>query len=232
MLAGLLRRPGSTHGYDVIDPSRVNPELGGDAEFEALAADLQQRGMGPGDRHRAEPHGRQFAQRLVDGCPRERNHFGYALPFFDIEWDPAWERGDEKIFLPVLGSPFGTVLENGELRLGDRRSGFSINYYETKLPIDPGYLLRDVSAGAPASGPHSAFQDLMDILERLPDRRTRVWEGIEARRREIPAIKAKLWSCTREQRRCSRLRLTRHCSAISTAPGRRRELRPLRDAHR
>ena len=39
-------RPGSMHGYDVVDPSIVNPEIGGEPEFDALAADLGQRGMG------------------------------------------------------------------------------------------------------------------------------------------------------------------------------------------
>src|SRR3970040_1714977 len=39
-------RPGSRHGYDVTDPTRLNPELGTDEEFEALDQELKQLGMG------------------------------------------------------------------------------------------------------------------------------------------------------------------------------------------
>ena len=37
---------GSTHGYDVVDPTRINPELGGEDGFRSLVAALHARGMG------------------------------------------------------------------------------------------------------------------------------------------------------------------------------------------
>src|SRR5580765_3667085 len=42
----LKARPGSTHGYDVTDPTQLNPELGTPEEFDALCIALQARGMG------------------------------------------------------------------------------------------------------------------------------------------------------------------------------------------
>jgi (1->4)-alpha-D-glucan 1-alpha-D-glucosylmutase len=190
-------RPGSTHGYDVIDPSRVNPELGGDAEFEALAADLQQRGMGlvidiVPNHMAASSHNAWWMDVLENGISSE-----YAA-FFDVEWDPAWERGDEKIFLPVLGSPFGSALENAELQLAFDQGGFSINYYETRLPVDPGTYSAIFGTGPDEWPADPAFRDVMELIERLPERRSRVWEGIEARRRAIPEIKTKLWSLYQE----------------------------------
>lgn len=186
-------RPGSTHGYDVIDPSHANPELGGDSEFESLAAELRERGMGllldiVPNHMAASSHNPWWMDVLESGIASAH------AAVFDVEWDPAWERGDEKIFLPVLGSPFGTVLENGELSAGIAEDGFHIDYYETRLPADPGtyhWIFGERSDDWPQS---PGFQDLIELMQRLPDRRTRVWEGIEARRREIPEIKARLWS--------------------------------------
>ena len=37
---------GSTHGYDVVDPNQINPELGTDENFETLVSRLQAHGMG------------------------------------------------------------------------------------------------------------------------------------------------------------------------------------------
>ncbi len=53
----LASRKGSMHGYDVIDPGRINPDLGNEEEFNALQTELQNRGMGLRARHRSQPHG-------------------------------------------------------------------------------------------------------------------------------------------------------------------------------
>src|SRR5258706_257494 len=42
----LAARPGSVHGYDIIDHNSLNPEIGSEADFRALAAELKARGMG------------------------------------------------------------------------------------------------------------------------------------------------------------------------------------------
>lgn len=186
-------RPGSTHGYDVIDPCRANPELGGNEGFDRLSAALRERGLGlvldiVPNHMAASSDNAWWMDVLENGVTSE-----YAA-FFDVEWDPAWERGEEKIFLPVLGSAYGTVLENGELKLSIDESGFRINYYETTLPVDCGTYPLILEHRPESSPDDDAFRLLIEQFGRLPDRHSRMWEGIEARRREIPAIKAQLWS--------------------------------------
>jgi (1->4)-alpha-D-glucan 1-alpha-D-glucosylmutase len=133
----LRATPGSTHGYDVTDYASINPELGSDDDLRALTDALRQRGMGL----------------LVDVVP---NHMGIAqganawwqdvlengrtspyADFFDIDWRPLKEELRGKILLPVLGDPYGVVLERGELDLELRDGAFTVHYHETPLPIAP-----------------------------------------------------------------------------------------------
>src|SRR5579884_368454 len=109
-------RPGSAHGYDVTDPSRVNPEIGGEAAFEALVSELKTRGMGlvldiVPNHMAASSENAWWMDLLENGAS---SMYG---AIFDVEWGPAADMIADKIFLPILGSPYGTALENGELRL-------------------------------------------------------------------------------------------------------------------
>jgi (1->4)-alpha-D-glucan 1-alpha-D-glucosylmutase len=186
-------RPGSTHGYDVVDPSQANPELGGEEGFAALASDLRSRGMGllldiVPNHMAATSRNAWWTDVLESGASSS-----YAA-FFDVEWDPAWERGEEKIFLPVLGVPYGTALENQEIRLAVGEDGFSVNYYQIHLPVDPGtygFIFESNQEGRPDS---EDLKGLLESIARVPGRTTTSWEGIEARRREIPNVKGQLWS--------------------------------------
>jgi (1->4)-alpha-D-glucan 1-alpha-D-glucosylmutase len=103
----LAARPGSAHGYDVTDPSRLNPELGTEAEFAALADDLRARGMGC----------------WWTSCP--------------TTWPrvPSWERGEGKVVLPVLGAPLEEVIRRGELSITREGAGGEIRYYDKRFPI-------------------------------------------------------------------------------------------------
>ncbi len=130
----LAARPGSTHGYDVVDPTRANPELGGDAGFVALADAVHAHGMGV----------------IVDIVP---NHMGAgpANPYwldvlalgrdsrwarwFDVDWSASHARG--RIVLPVLGDAPEEVLARGELRLAVQGDAFVVRYYEHVFPLDP-----------------------------------------------------------------------------------------------
>ena len=132
----LAARRGSQHGYDVVDPSRVNPELGTDAEFRALADAAHARGMGI----------------IVDIVP---NHMGIGdqNPYWDdvlthgersryARWfDIDWTAGRKKVVLPVLGDELERVLERGELsvRLIEGETP-RIQYYAHSFPVDPSSL--------------------------------------------------------------------------------------------
>ena len=130
----LAARPGSTHGYDVVDPSRVSPELGGAEALERLAGELRRLDMGlvvdivPN--HMAADHRNPWwwdVLRLGRGSRHARA--------FDIDWDAPGAGG--KLVLPVLGSPAATAVEHGELRLVDDDGELRIGYYEHRFPIAP-----------------------------------------------------------------------------------------------
>jgi malto-oligosyltrehalose synthase len=130
----LAARPGSTHGYDVVDPSRVSPELGGAEALERLAGELQRLDMGlvvdivPN--HMAADHRNPWwwdVLRLGRGSPHARA--------FDIEWDAPGAGG--RLVLPVLGAPPAAAIERGELRIVDEDGELRIAYYEHRFPIDP-----------------------------------------------------------------------------------------------
>jgi (1->4)-alpha-D-glucan 1-alpha-D-glucosylmutase len=132
-------RPGSTHGYDIINHNRLNPELGGKKEFRELVDALHRHGMGlildivPN--HMAVG-GRDNAWWL------DVLEWGRASPFaeyFDINWDATRPDLKGRVLLPVLGEQYGVVLERGEidLRFDAEEGSFSAWYFEHRLPISP-----------------------------------------------------------------------------------------------
>ncbi|MGE0228059.1 MAG: malto-oligosyltrehalose synthase [Dehalococcoidia bacterium] len=130
--------PGSTHGYDVIDPSRVNPELGGEDGLRALASAAGARGLGlildivPNHMSTSHENWRWAdVLRLGRGSP-----FAH---WFDIDWearDEVAHRG--KVLLPVLGDDLETVLARGELTVDHDAGGTWIRYFERRFPLAPG----------------------------------------------------------------------------------------------
>ncbi|MEX2442412.1 MAG: malto-oligosyltrehalose synthase [Alkalispirochaeta sp.] len=135
----LEARVGSTHGYDIVNHNQLNREFGGDAEFATLVSTLHDYGMGL----------------IIDFVP---NHMGVGYSdnawwlnvlewgqhspyseFFDIDWNSSEQTLKGKVLVPVLGEPYGIILESEQLRLAfDRRRGsFSVHYYEHRFPLHP-----------------------------------------------------------------------------------------------
>lgn len=129
----LEAHPGSDHGYDVVDPTRVDPSRGGHDALARLSAEAHRRGMGV----------------LVDVVP---NHVGVESPatngwwwdllrsgresrfarFFDVDW----AAGGGKVLLPVVGDddlPEGGG-PIGHLSLVDGMLG----YHDHRFPVAPG----------------------------------------------------------------------------------------------
>lgn len=168
----LAASPGSAHGYDVIDPTRVNPELGSEDDLRALAADLHARDMGiildivPN--HMAASEHNPFWDNLL-----ERGQESRYAEWFDIDWDAP--RAKKRVVLPVLGDEIDKVLERGELKLRVRDSGSRVAYFDKTFPLDPSTLPKEVQLaqwdpagrGAAedwASGP-AGRERLRDLLE-------------------------------------------------------------------
>ncbi len=130
-------RKGSTHGYDIVDHTKLNPELGGEAGFERLSQTLKRHDLGL----------------ILDFVPNHVGvHFadnpwwldvlewGLASPHavsFDIDWDMLPYRARGGVLLPIIGSSYGQALENGEieLRYDAGEGSFSAWYFEHRLPI-------------------------------------------------------------------------------------------------
>ncbi|QAU45344.1 malto-oligosyltrehalose synthase [Bradyrhizobium guangzhouense] len=149
-------RKGSTHGYDTVDHSQFNPELGGEAGFARLSEALAQNDLGL----------------IIDFVPNHVGvHFadnpwwldvlewGQASPHaisFDIDWDQLPYRARGGVLLPILGASYGEALERGdiELRYDPDEGSFSAWYFEHRLPIAPeryGEILRMIVKEADAA---------------------------------------------------------------------------------
>jgi (1->4)-alpha-D-glucan 1-alpha-D-glucosylmutase len=130
----LTARRGSAHGYDVADPTRISDELGGEAGFRALTTALRDHGMGllldivPN--HTAASLENPWWEDVLQNGPVSP----YAS-YFDLNWRSGVAGLNNKVLLPILGAHYGTVLENGELRLEYGDDGFRIVYYDWRLPV-------------------------------------------------------------------------------------------------
>src|ERR1700686_1338495 len=132
----LRSRAGSTHGYDVVDPTRLNPELGTEADFFALQTELRNRGMGlvldivPN--HMSASSENSWWMDVLEHGPGSV----YAS-FFDVDWHPPSRSLDSKILLPVLGRPFAEALENGEFKLIFFEGRLFVQDFESLFPLAP-----------------------------------------------------------------------------------------------
>lgn len=132
-----VARPGSMHGYDVVDPTLVNPELGGEEGLLALAKAL--RSVDVGLILDIVPN--HMAADTRNGWWRDVLRQGRASPhaaWFDIDWEPT-ETGAAKILLPVLGRPLAEAIEAGELSVApDSEGRAELRYFDNAFPLSDG----------------------------------------------------------------------------------------------
>ena len=126
---------GSSHGYDIVDQSSLNPEIGSQDDFDDFVDELHANGLG----------------QILDVVP---NHMGVAsndnvwwrdvlengpssiyASFFDIDWMPLKPDLANKVLLPVLADQFGRVLEAGQLTLCFEEGAFYVKYFDRSFPI-------------------------------------------------------------------------------------------------
>jgi (1->4)-alpha-D-glucan 1-alpha-D-glucosylmutase len=132
----LPARAGSTHGYDVVDPSHANPALGGDASFDALAEAARAHGMGIVLDVVPNHMGTGDANPYWDDVLAFGRESPYAR-WFDVAWEHLARIGRRQLVLPVLGDTLEAVLARGELTLAVEPRGVRVRYYEHSLPLDP-----------------------------------------------------------------------------------------------
>ncbi|MCE5334599.1 MAG: hypothetical protein LLG06_08390, partial [Desulfobacteraceae bacterium] len=138
---------GSLHGYDVVDPNQLNPELGERADLESLSAELGKYGMGwiqdivPN--HMAIDSDNRFLTDIFESGPGSRYY-----RFFDVDWDHHAPSLNKKILAPFLGRFYGECLEDGEISLRFGPDGFKVAYYGFEFPLLIGsylFLFEDLS---------------------------------------------------------------------------------------
>lgn len=195
----LASAPGSTHGYDVVDHGRLDPELGGEEGYGRLAAACRARGMGI----------------LLDYVP---NHMGIGpwnawwmdllengpssvhAPAFDVDWTPRKPELANKVLVPVLGDQFGRVLERGELRLAREGGALAVRYFDHAFPVAPRsvplVLRHGIERLREALGPADpSLQELESIctaLDKLAPRSEPRPEAVAERAREKEVAKRRL----------------------------------------
>ncbi len=174
-------RAGSTHGYDIVDHTEINPELGGMEALRRMVSALRAHSMGL----------------ILDVVPNHMGvggddnewwmdvlEWGRASPyaeFFDIDWDPPDATLRGRVLAPFLGDAYGTVLAAGDLTLNfDPQDGrLFAGYYNNRFPINPrDYPAILLSEGGPLEDVARAFAD-------LPADRTAMRQAAEAARREL-----------------------------------------------
>ena len=195
----LQSRSGSQHGYDVTDPTRINGELGEEEEFRTFQAALQERGMGllldivPN--HMAANQENPWWMDVLENGPGS----AYAA-YFDIDWHPPSLTVENKILLPVLGNPYGQVLDRCEIQLVFEHGNFLIRYYDMFFPLTPKtyrrilkhrehLLEKRLGANSPS------FQEYLGIvaaLAALPDPKTLTMDAAGERRLQVEGIKERL----------------------------------------
>ena len=202
----LKARPGSMHGYDIVDHNSFNPEIGSAQDFDHFVDSLHQHNMGL----------------ILDIVP---NHMGVMgsdnawwldvlengessiySSFFDIDWDPLKDELHGKVLVPVLHDHYGIVLESGELKLvfSCERGAFDIHYFEHRFPVDPKEYPRvlqncgnNVSDQPGEQSPAQSsewpeFQSLITAFGHLPGRRELSSERIAERNRDKEIHKGRL----------------------------------------
>lgn len=170
----LEARRGSLHGYDVVNHSRLNPELGGEPAYRALVAALAARGMGqivdlvPNHMSLEPPDANPWWRDVLEN--------GRASPYaryFDVEWRPVKTELADKVLLPILGDQYGRVLERGELELVFRDGALRLRYYDRELPINPRrapqILRHGVEALRAELGDDADLRELLSVFTALDD---------------------------------------------------------------
>jgi (1->4)-alpha-D-glucan 1-alpha-D-glucosylmutase len=193
-------RSGSLHGYAIVDYDELNPELGDDEGYKTLVAALREAGMG------RIP---DIVPNHMSATPGENPWWtdvlenGRSSPYaecFDIDWDPVKEELHNRVLLPLLGQPYGEVLESGQMRVEYQSGAFGVRLYDLLLPLDPKTYPRILARNferlkqiVPADSPDLLeLESILTALDHLPDRCQTGADAMRERQREKEVIKKRL----------------------------------------
>ncbi len=183
------------HGYDVVDPTQLNPELGTMDDFDKLIAEAKENNIywlqDIVPNHMAFDFENKMLVDLLENGPDSR-FFNY----FDVEWNFGHFGDKPRMLAPFLGKYYQECLEGGELSLAYDEDGFSIEYFNNKFPVRVASysdilslrfdkLQNKVGRNYPAV---IRLLGILHIIKFLP-----TYENMEERYNQIKFIKALLW---------------------------------------
>ncbi len=128
--------PGSTHGYDVTDPNRINPEVGDRKDMQDLRRILLEKGMTW--LQDIVPNHMAFSthnRKLMDVF--ERGPVSPYYNFFDINWNHPDPELNAKVMVPFLGKERDACIADGDLKLTLSADGIKLSYYDDHYPVSP-----------------------------------------------------------------------------------------------
>jgi len=197
----LKAQAGSTHGYDITDHSRLNPEIGSVDDYEAWISALRAGNLGqildtvPNHMGVGTNENAWWNDVLENG---ESSRFG---GYFDIAWraSPRVELKD-KILLPVLGELYGDVLESGQIRLAFVDGALFFHYFDRRFPLAPRsyakVLGNRLEGWERARGPEDPglieYQSILTAVRNLPERMDTDPAKVAEHQREKEVIKRRL----------------------------------------
>lgn len=126
--------PGSMHGYDIIDPHKINPEIGTLDQLRNISRKLSLHGIGwiqdivPN--HMAFHSSNTWLMDVL-----EKGRYSVYASFFDMSWTSDLFQG--RVIVPILGAPLDEVLQSNELQLEYSGEKIKLKYYEHTLPLHP-----------------------------------------------------------------------------------------------
>ncbi|HEU5084961.1 MAG TPA: malto-oligosyltrehalose synthase [Acidimicrobiales bacterium] len=129
--------PGSLHGYDVVDHSRVAPDLGGDEAWDRFTEESRRLGLGvvvdvvPNHVSIEGGHNRRWLDVLEHGASSS------SAEWFDIDWVGREDYQKGIVVLPVLGDLYGELLVGGEIRLCREGVRFGVEVPGHRFPLAP-----------------------------------------------------------------------------------------------
>jgi (1->4)-alpha-D-glucan 1-alpha-D-glucosylmutase len=169
----LQANPGSAHGYDVVDHSRVSTDLGGENAFRSMVAEFRRHHLGVVvdvvPNHMARPTPESLNQQLWSVLYQGRKS-PYAH-WFDVDWDAE----DGRLLMPILGGPLETCLDDLIIDTALRdpghpgHSGPVLRYFDHVLPLRDG--IADLPLGVLLSQQHYRLTDWHDAATQLNWRR-------------------------------------------------------------
>jgi (1->4)-alpha-D-glucan 1-alpha-D-glucosylmutase len=188
-------RKGSQHGYDIVDPNQLNPELGVADDFERLLQAVHEKGMDwiqdivPN--HMAFDYQNEMLMDVL-----ENGKSSQYLHFFDIAWENTYEDIKGKTLAPFLGRFYGESLEDGEITLHYGREGLTVRYYDLAFPVKIDSYLSFFSHGVGSlkrklGEEHPDFIKLLGVLYVL--RTLPSGESAEDYYPQVKFIKRMLW---------------------------------------